>query len=421
VSPTKSTLLLGALALAFASAAQDRGKLLGIKAGGDAKASAVLIFADRPLSFTTMKLAGPPRVVVDFADTDIASARRELTVEDGTVRRVAMAPAGSRTARVVVELEADADFDVRTVRNEVELRIARPSALASAERSGSPAPQAAAPKPPDQAAAAPKPPDQAAAAPKPPEQAAAAPKPPEQAGAGPRIPEQPATAPGQAQPAAEAPKQAEAAAKPPAQVESPPKQPAAEPPPPLPGTASSSPSQPARTSPPPAATEKPPRAVPPPAPASKPETQTRTGTEPRTSPAEAAKIASLPKVSLVGSAPEGPSPAAKSPPPKAHANITGVGFRPVGAGEVIVRGDHPLTCDVSAEGTAVLLHLPGARIPLPNNRRPLDTRFFDGAVQRIVPLSVAGGTDVRIELRQPAEYKLEQSGSVVTVTFSSPR
>ncbi|HEY5675816.1 MAG TPA: AMIN domain-containing protein, partial [Myxococcales bacterium] len=177
MSPKRSTLLLGALALAFAAAAQDRGKLLGIKAGGDARASTVLIFADRPLSFTTMKLADPPRVVVDFADTGIASARRELTVEDGTVRRVAMAAAGSRTARVVVELEADAEFDVRTVRNEVELRIARPTALASAERSGTAAPQQPpAAQPPEQPAPA-GPAEQTAAA-QPPEQPAA--KPPEQ-------------------------------------------------------------------------------------------------------------------------------------------------------------------------------------------------------------------------------------------------
>jgi hypothetical protein len=42
-------------------------------------------------------------------------------------------------------------------------------------------------------------------------------------------------------------------------------------------------------------------------------------------------------------------------------------------------------------------------------------------VQRVVPVAVAGGTDVRIELREPAEYKLEQSGPVLTVTFSGPR
>src|SRR3954465_10582872 len=167
-------LVLGALALAFASAAQDRGKLLGLKAAGDAKASVVLISADRPLSFTTMKLSDPPRVVVDFADTGIAFAKRELIIEDGTIRRVAAAPAGTRTARVVVELQADAEFDVRTAKNQVQLRISRPAAVASDEEKPSPtAPSAQAavpgsptpPPPADQPAAAARPPEQAATPP----------------------------------------------------------------------------------------------------------------------------------------------------------------------------------------------------------------------------------------------------------------
>ncbi|HEY6911239.1 MAG TPA: AMIN domain-containing protein [Myxococcales bacterium] len=368
MSPTRSTLLLGALALASAAAAQDRGKLLGIKAEGDPRASVVLISADRPLSFTTMKLADPPRVVVDFADTEIAFSRRELTVEDGTVRRVAAAPAGARTARVVVELNADAEFDVRTARNQVQLRIARPVPLVAAEKKPQLLPEEKAP---------------------------------------------PANAPAPAEP------QQSAAAR--------------TPPPPAPAA------QAAATPKPPAPEPTPPPAPPPPGQSAGPQTQTQTRTEPRpetqapaeppakpektppakTSPAEAAKIASLPKVSLVGSAPSASPPAAR--PRSARANITGLGFRPVSAGEVIVRSDHPLAYAVTADDKRVLLHLPGARIPLANNRRPLDTRFFDGAVQRIVPLAVAGGTDLRIELREPAEYKLEQSGPVLTVTFSAPR
>jgi len=88
---------------------------------------------------------------------------------------------------------------------------------------------------------------------------------------------------------------------------------------------------------------------------------------------------------------------------------------------VIVRSDLPLEYGISGDDGAVLLHLPSAAIPIANNRRPLETRFFDGAVQRVVPVPVAGGTDVRIELREPAEYQLAQNGSVLTVTFSAPR
>ena len=83
-----------------------------------------------------------------------------------------------------------------------------------------------------------------------------------------------------------------------------------------------------------------------------------------------------------------------------------------------MRSDRPLEYDVSTNERAVLLHLPRAAIPHPNNRRPLDTRYFDGPVERVVPLQVSGGTDVRIELRRPAQVHLEQSGSLLTVSFT---
>ena len=320
VGRTTFTLVYGALALAFGAAAEEQARLLRIRTGGDDRTSGVVIQGDRPLSFTTLKLASPPRVVVDFADSEITAETRELEIEDGTLRRAALAQAGAKTARVVIELMADAEFDIRTDGNEVEVRVPRPVPMASA--------------------------------------------------------------------------------------------------------------------------------APPPAPAQ--------------SEAEAEKVASLPKVSLVGSpvpAADGGEPerdagqpaavdppaveppvkiARKAPPHRATKtadwsdqkpgaaagqprNITGIGFRPVSGGEVIVRSDLPLEYGVSGDDGAVLLHLPSAAIPIANNRRPLETRFFDGAVQRVVPVPVAGGTDVRIELREPAEYQLAQNGSVLTVTFSSPR
>jgi len=58
---------------------------------------------------------------------------------------------------------------------------------------------------------------------------------------------------------------------------------------------------------------------------------------------------------------------AKTPPPPrklamagARHSITGIGFRPIGAGEVIVRSDHPLEYGVTGQGDSVLLHLPSA-------------------------------------------------------------
>ncbi|HEX9575746.1 MAG TPA: AMIN domain-containing protein, partial [Myxococcales bacterium] len=141
---------------------------------------------------------------------------------------------------------------------------------------------------------------------------------------------------------------------------------------------------------------------------------------------EVRERAGLPTVSLVGSGrPESTEgrPAAiaertKPAPAKGHAAITGIGFRPQFGGEVIVRSDRPLQYGVSSSDRAVLLHLPNAAIPVANNRRPLDTRFFGGPVQRVVPHEVKGGTEVRIELREPAEVHLNQSGSLLTVSFT---
>jgi len=85
---------------------------------------------------------------------------------------------------------------------------------------------------------------------------------------------------------------------------------------------------------------------------------------------------------------------------------------------VILRSDRPLEYGVSSSDRAVLIHLPNAAIPVANNRRPLDTRVFGGTVQRVVPQQVKGGTEVRIELREPAEVHLNQTGSLLTVSFT---
>src|SRR5438105_15809606 len=83
-----------------------------------------------------MKLLSPPRVVVDFADAEIAAGQRELEIDDGTLRRAALAQAGSRTARVVIELSVDAEFDVRADGNRVEVRVPRPGAVAAKDAPG---------------------------------------------------------------------------------------------------------------------------------------------------------------------------------------------------------------------------------------------------------------------------------------------
>src|SRR5260370_40695962 len=107
--------LTALLALVFAARAQEQGRLLEVRAGGDAQASAVELLGDRPLSFTTLKLSGPPRVVVDLADTDLILAERELQVDDGTVKRGAGAAAGARAAAGATQVEAAAEDERRAV------------------------------------------------------------------------------------------------------------------------------------------------------------------------------------------------------------------------------------------------------------------------------------------------------------------
>jgi hypothetical protein len=314
------------LLLPAAALAQERARLLAVRAGGDEKASSIELVGDRPLSFTTLKLQAPPRVVVDLADTEVAPEAQEVAVDDGTVKRVAAAAAGQRTARVVIELEAEAEFDVRTHGDSVEVRIPRPALVAA--------------QPPPASAGEQRSPAQS-----------------EQVNVVHH--EAPAAASGKREKAAAA-QQAARERRVAAEQK--------------------------------AAADRKARAA--------------AAAEKRRLAAEEAAWRRAPqrKLAMV----------------QRHA-ITGIGFRPIEGGEIIVRSDHPLEYGVTGDDNALLLHLPSAGIPLANNRRPLDTHYFGGPVQRVVPLAKENGTDLRIELNRHAEYQLAQSGTVLTVTFSASR
>ena len=393
------TLACGALALALGAAAEEQGRVLGIRAHGDDRASSVEIDGDRPLSFTTMKLLSPPRVVVDFADAEIAAEERELEIEDGTLRRAAIAQAGLRTARIVIELAVDAEFDVRADGKRVEVRVPRPGAVATAD---APADGEA-----EKVASLPKVSLVGSKPPQPPEDAAAS---------RPRTLAEKAealkkTLAEQRHREAEEKAARKLGRKSGAKVAM--KQPAQPQPKPAPEPAVDSAAKTVAAMEPP--TVEPPPAMEPPA-APKAPAAAETPAAPKT-PAGPKPPAAVERTAEPADA---PSVAPSHPAARGH-RITGIGFRPVRGGEVIVRSDQPLEYGVSDDASAVLLHLPSAAIPLPNNRRPLDTRFFGGAVQRVVPMLVPGGTDVRIELREHAEYQLAQTGSVLTVTFSAPQ
>ena len=397
-----------ALALALGAAAEEQGRLVGVRARADAKASTVEIDGDRPLSFTTMKLLSPPRVVVDFADTDVAAEPRELEIEDGTLRRAAVAQAGSRTARVVIELAVDAEFDVRAEGNRVEVRVPRPGAVAEAEPHGEGAGDAEAEK----VASLPKVSLVGSKPAQPPEDG----RTDRQRTAAEKAEALKKTLAEQRKREAEEKAARKLALKNgrkvgPRAAPKPPPEPAAQVDRAVP---QSSPDPAAKVEravaePSPEGAAKLERApqVTPPTPAAKLETP-----QPETVPAPPPAVAEK----LPEQAPARPKTRAAM---AGERHITGIGFRPIQGGEVIVRSDHPLEYGVSDDAGAVLLHLPSAAIPLPNNRRPLDTRFFHGAVERVIPMPVPGGTDVRIELRQHAEYQLAQNGSVLTVTFAA--
>jgi hypothetical protein len=449
VRETRFTLCAMVLALVCGAQAQERGRLLGVRAGGDAGASAIELLGDRPLSFTTMKLQGPPRVVVDFADTEIAGAPDELVVEDGTVRRVATAAAGARTARVVIELAAEAEFDIRSHGNRIEIRVPR---LLPLQASGF-RPQASdlRPQTPDNENENANPPAATAAAnpnpiPNPNENpnenenqnqnqnANANPSPTPK----PTIPEPQS----EAQKRASLPTVALVASRPVAPAPAPPptsaadklrrdreqrmlayaaaqREAAAK------AAQASAERKAAQVAAQSAAQEKA-RA------AAERAVADRIAADAAAAERRAARLAAqraaAEKLAEESRAAAEAKRAGRAAPRQrtvamaepSRRSITGIGFRPRARGQVIVHSNQPLEYGVSGgDNNALLLHLPSAGIPLANNRRALDTRFFGGPVQRVVPLAVPGGTDVRIELSEHADYQLEQSGLILTVTFSA--
>jgi hypothetical protein len=538
--------------LAFAARADDRGRLLEVRSGGDGDSSSVELVGDRPLSFTTLQLQSPPRVVVDFADTDVAGIPAELSVEDGTVRRVATAAVGAHTARVVIELAADAEFDVRAKGNRLEVRVPRiaplvaraaqppaienPPAAAVAQAAEEPAdaagsPPAVAASPPivvpsppvvvaEKEPAPEAPPSAAASLPAAPapaapteaekraslptislvgSQPAAQPKPlsaaaqkglraQEKLAAQKRAAEELAEKKRQARAtrlAAAAAEQKLAADRAAAQKQerarkaAAAKEAAATKLAAAKATAATKLAVAKQAATEKMAAQKEARAVKAAQQlavatkaaadkaaakkareialaeakkrrlaAAEKSPPRRTAEAPKKAPEEAPRNLTVEEAKAFRAAAERglpPEPSAAPPEPvpakaevpKEHSRrvartkpspvdpsriaINSIGFRPVGNGEVIIRSDKPLTYGVSGEERAVLLHLPGSIIPRPNDRRPLDTHFFDGPVLRVVPIDVKGGVDLRIELRGRAEYQLSQSGSVLTVVFSTAR
>ena len=69
---------------------------------------------------------------------------------------------------------------------------------------------------------------------------------------------------------------------------------------------------------------------------------------------------------------------------------------------VLVRSDRPLDYAVTGEGRVVIVHLRGAGIPIPTNRLPLDTRFFDSPVTGVTLKEHGGDLEISVALRGAA-------------------
>lgn len=413
-----------------AAHAQERARLVGIRAQGDEAASVIAVLGDRPLEFTTQKLSGPPRIVVDFAETEIPTGPDAMQVDDGTIRRVAATAVRPRTARVIIELAADAEFEVLAAGTQVEVRV--PRIKPAVARAADEPPAVAVPGPPEGSLPAEK---RAAAAKANIEKFSAAQKAREEKRAADekslvakrafderKLAEQRAAADRKlieeraATDRKLAEERASADRKLAARRAAEDKKLAAD------RVSSDKALAAARAREKAAAEREAARLAEQAAAADKAAIAARAAAqaEAERKAERAAQVAAIERErERVGqvAAPHSRKVAWAASSQRA---ITGIGFRPQGGGEVIVRSDRPLEYDVSGEPHAVLLHLPSAGIPRSNDRWPLDTSFFKGAVQRVVPLPVPGGTDLRIELRAHAAYQLAQNGSVLTVTFARP-
>jgi len=107
-------------------------------------------------------------------------------------------------------------------------------------------------------------------------------------------------------------------------------------------------------------------------------------------------------------------------------NMTWVGFQQTrDASRVYVKTNEQVSYRVTEESdNLIVLELENTRIPLRNNRRFLDTHFFDSAVTMITPHEIEGVTrSVRIEiqLKNRVPYKTVQEENMVYVNFERPQ
>lgn len=107
-------------------------------------------------------------------------------------------------------------------------------------------------------------------------------------------------------------------------------------------------------------------------------------------------------------------------------DMTWLGFQQTAeASRVFIKTNEPVRYRVVEEGDdLVVLELENTRIPLRNNRRFLDTHFFNTAVTMVTPREIEGvsrNVRVEIQLRHKVPYSATQEDNVVYLRFERPR
>lgn len=155
-------------------------------------------------------------------------------------------------------------------------------------------------------------------------------------------------------------------------------------------------------------------------------------------PSESAKVAApkasattkAPPTQVASSEPEAkPAPLPASAAAESVARVTGritaelvrLGFRPTPSGALVLvalegEGEHRW----EQRDGLVILELAGTRIRRANDRRALDTSWFQTPVGLILPVEdrAAGTTRIEIRLQKPAQVRVERSGNEITVALA---
>jgi len=118
-----------------------------------------------------------------------------------------------------------------------------------------------------------------------------------------------------------------------------------------------------------------------------------------------------------------PSPARGQGMEEELKDLTWVGFQQLqDASRVFVRTSDKVAyrVDTSREKMIVLV-LENTRVPLRNNRRVLDARFFNSPVVSVVARAIEGpsqSVNVEIRLRNKVPYNVSQTDTVVALDFT---